>query len=215
MADNIRPRTMYGMFGGTAMGVDPGLAHLGLAIVSETPEGHLRIVHTDCISTEKDSKTAGLRVSDDDTRRLVTLHKGVLEALFNYKPTLVGLETYVPLAGKGGNGAFKVATVYGLVHGLATSANRPVYAATPQDIRLAFLGKRTGTKTEVEAALHKHCAGIDKALAAYPKSLREHVVDAIAHAILALDRTRVARRMAQKRGKRITVAHEADLEQRA
>lgn len=199
---------MFGMYGGTALGVDPGLAHCGLAVVSETNEGNLRILHCDVINTTKDSTTAGLKVCDDDTRRLVTIQRAVMAAICEYKPTLVGLETYTPLAGKQGNGAFKVATVYGSVHALATSANRPVYSATPQDVRLAFLGSRSGTKEDVQEALKKHCSGIDKAIEKFNKSLREHVVDAIAHAVLALDKTRLERRLAQKRGKRITVTHE-------
>lgn len=210
MAGSVRPRTMFGMYGGTALGVDPGLAHCGVAIVSETAEGHFRILHTACIVTTKDTKTAGLRISDDDTRRMVAIHRVVVDIICTFKPTLVGLETYVPLAGKGGQGAFKVGQVYGMIHGLATSANRPVYAATPQDVRMAFLRKRSGTKSDVYDAVKKNCTGLDKALEEHVPSKREHVVDAIAHAILVLDKTRVARRMAQKRNKRITVAHQEE-----
>lgn len=202
---------MRGMYGGLAMGVDPGLANCGFALVAENADGKLKVVHTHLVTTHRQtSPDPTARIADDDTRRMVLIQRAMVALLGEYKPALVGIETYVPIAGKGGNGAYKVGAVYGAVHALATSANRPVYAATPQDIRRALLGTATGTKKDIERAVAQVCTGVAQALDAQKKADREHVADAIAHAVYALDRTRVMRRMAQHMRKRITVAHEIE-----
>ncbi len=202
---------MRGMYGSLCLGVDPGLANCGFALVAETAEGNLKIVHTHLVTTHRElSDDPTARISDDDTRRMVLIQRAMVGLLGEYKPALIGIETYVPIAGKGGNGAYKVGAVYGAVHALATSANRPVYAATPQDIRRALLGSPSGTKKDIERAIGMVCTGVTQALEKHKKSDREHVADAIAHAVYALDRTRVTRRMAQQLRKRITIAHEVD-----
>ena len=43
------------------------------------------------------------------------------------------------------------------------------------------------------------CHGVTDALSEHAKSLREHMADAIAHAVLVLDHTRAMRRLAQQR----------------
>lgn len=194
----VTPTPVQGRHGSLCLGVDPGLAHCGLALVAETQDGTLKVAHTELVTTFKGgSDDPGARISDDDTRRMILIQKAVVALIGTYRPTMVGIETYTPLAGKQANGAFKVATIYGLVHGLATSANRPVYAATPQDIRRGLLGTVTGTKKDIERAVLRVCPDAACALDRHKKADREHIADAIAHAIFALDRTRAARRIAQ------------------
>ena len=182
----------------SALGVDPGLAHTGLAIVTETDRGVFHIVHLGCVKTTK-GQDRDVRIVDDDGRRLVEIHKAVTRVIADHAPGMVGIETYAPRTGLQGNGAHKVVAVYGLVAGLALSANRPVFGATPQDIRRTLLGKSGGTKQAVAGAVHVLCPGMAAALAKRPKAEHEHIIDAVAHAIHALESTRAARRIAFRR----------------
>lgn len=195
MSVHLRPRGYGGLHTTVALGVDPGLAHSGFAVVVEASDGTMKVAHTEVAATERGDIAAGLRVSDDDNRRLTEIHHVVVRLLCELNPTVVGIETYVPLVNKGGNGAFKVAIVYGLVQGLAISANRPVYGFTPQDIRRSLLGTQTGTKQDVQVGLRRVITGVDEALERHPRGQREHVADAMGHAYLALEHSRMNRRV--------------------
>lgn len=197
MALDVRPRSRRNTQVTRCLGVDPGLANCGFAVVQEGLDGKMKVVHTEVVLTERGDD--GERVCQDDMRRLTYIQRAVVRLLHDHNPNMLGVETYVPLAGKGANGAFKVAQVYGLVVGLAVSANRPVYGYAPQDLRRAFLGGSKGSKDAVQMAIGQVCVGVDAAVESFPKTHREHVADAIAHAILALDNTRATRRLAQAR----------------
>lgn len=197
MALDVRPRAQRNTQVTRCLGVDPGLASCGFAVVAEGLDGNMRVVHTEVVLTEKSSETG--RVADDDLRRLLYIQRAVVRLLHEHNPNILGVETYTPLAGKGANGSFKVCQVYGLVVGLAASANRPVYGATPQDIRRAFIGGPKGSKNDVQMALTRVCSGVTAAVESFPKSHQEHVADAIAHAVLALDNTRTTRRIVRAR----------------
>jgi len=95
----------------------------------------------------------------------------------------------------GGN-AWKVANVAQSIVCLGwTNGYRPMLFRA-DDLKRYFLGRNKGTKDDVEKALYEHVEGLSKAIERFPETKREHVADAVGHAVLALNELEEMRRMA-------------------
>lgn len=174
----------------TAMGIDPGFAHLGLAVVTrQKPGDPLRLVTLEVVETSKAPKKAmrDLRVAADDQRRLRHFWNRLESVIAAYLPQAIGVESYAPWPGQMGGNAWKVALAYqlsvcvGWAHGVLPMTFRP------DDLKRRLLGKNAGTKGEVEQGLCAEVTGLRDALDALPKTKREHAADAVGHALLAIE----------------------------
>lgn len=170
-----------------AMGVDPGLAKLGVAVIEAGPGLPIRCLAAEGIVTKKATKKElrHMRVTADTARR-VALIFGKLRDLWRlYEPRVLGFEPYVPFPGRGASGS-KVAEVVGVVEGLGLSFDVGVYPFLPADIKVEFCGKRGATKADLQVAMCSRVGGLAEALDRIPEKLQEHAADAAGHAYLAL-----------------------------
>jgi Holliday junction resolvasome RuvABC endonuclease subunit len=177
--------------GDTALGVDPGMANTGLSVVRRTLQGGYVIEQTALVQSTPGKKA--VRKADDDFRRLELIHKALQELIGRWSPQVIAIETYTPLMGMQGGSAWKTSMVYGMVMGVAISNSRRVVSQTPKDIKAAFtLGKAKG-KGDVQAMLLRLVPGLQEHLGKVCAGKREHMADATAHAMLALDRLKAGK----------------------
>lgn len=162
------------------LGVDPGLANLGLGVVRElglTPS----FVWAELVRTSSDEPTPG---------RLLRLHEAVRGAVELHRPDVVAIESqfFHQQAGT----AFKVGEAVGAVLLACAMARLPVFEYGPMEVKEALVGTGGATKEQVifmvRAAL---------ALPAGPRS--SHAADALALALTHLASRRVRERAGQLR----------------
>ena len=66
-----------------AIGIDPGLANTGYAIVTRNRRGQFRILESGCITTDKHTETP---------KRLLEIYTGITELLHHHTPDLLSVE---------------------------------------------------------------------------------------------------------------------------
>jgi crossover junction endodeoxyribonuclease RuvC len=128
------------MFDGRVLGVDPGTAAVGLAVVAaERPPV---IVWADTLRTP-----AGLA----QETRLRRLHQGVRQAIAEHRPSVMALERL--LWGRNTESAMGVARASGVVMLAAAEAGIPVEEFAPLEVKMAVTGIGNATKDAVRRAL--------------------------------------------------------------
>jgi Holliday junction resolvasome RuvABC endonuclease subunit len=173
----------------TVIGVDPGLAAMGLAVV--TQDGRLSppvlqrlAVH----QTRKESRKGrrDLRVSADDAHRMRELYDVLAEELEAWDPVnAVAYEVYTPFRAQGGS-AWKVARVEGIVVSTAWARKVMVLPYLPFDLKTRIGKDRSASKEDIEGRVRKLVHGASAKIDALPKTLREHGADAIGYAAIGL-----------------------------
>lgn len=168
-----------------ALGCDPGMRHTGLSVVRRMYNGTYAVEALSLVESKPDKSQE--TISLDDARRMKSIHQAMTQLVAKWCPNVVAIETYSPLVGKQGGSAWKTSMVYGMIYGLALSANRPVQATRPQDIKQAFSLKSDRSKQAVQDWLVRMVPNLGPMLETVCAGKREHLSDATAHAILALD----------------------------
>lgn len=164
------------------VGIDPGLANLGVALFLFHPdEGYaLQSVHLIC--TKKETKKRGLRQKSDDTRRLGEVVTQFREIVEPWEPHVYSFEE-VPAIRNSAN-VRKVALSWGACFAIANE--RPgtlVLEYGPQDLKIAVTGSPTASKALMISTLSKRYPAL--AESTIPPSKKEHVADAVAAALKA------------------------------
>jgi Holliday junction resolvasome RuvABC endonuclease subunit len=168
------------------MGVDPGLASLGWAVL----DGHA-LVACDVAKTSKQKPSlVQVRVSLDDSRRVQEICDSVLAVIDAYAVTAVAVEAFTIIPGKMAGGAMKTATVYGALCALAYVRGIAWMPLVPTDLKRVLCGRLSASKTEVQAAVEGRVLGAAEAVQALGKGKREHAADAIAAAIVGQEELR-------------------------
>lgn len=184
----VQPRPWVASKTWVVMGVDPGVANTGVAILGKT-EGsapichHLAIIQTKPAS-KKDKR--GLRVSADDSRRMRDIWNGLAEIAVAHSPQALAYEVYSPYRAQGGN-AWKAARIEGAVQMFGLERGMLVLPFLAQDLKRAFCAKLSASKENVEDALTLKVERLGEQLQQFPKTKREHIADAVGHAYLAFD----------------------------
>lgn len=172
------------------MGVDPGLAKIGVAVIQQTMGQSVRLVRLDLLQTKKATKKElrHTRMVSDDQRRLRELFDGLnsIRTELNRAPVALGVEAWTPFPGKMGGNAWKTALGYQTVVVFGWSQGWNVMPFHSGDLKRCFLGKQGGTKDEVAQAMFQKVEGLEEAVQKLAKGHREHVTDAAGHAYLAL-----------------------------
>ncbi|RYF12706.1 MAG: hypothetical protein EOO40_00565 [Deltaproteobacteria bacterium] len=178
-----------------ALGCDPGMAHTGLSVVRRLSDGRNATEALVLVESKPDS--AQETIGADDARRMKAIHQAITQLVARWCPDVIAIESYAPIMGKQGGSAWKTSMVYGMIYGLALSANRPVTQNRPQDIKRAFAMAHDRSKLAVQTALCGIVPNLDVMLQGVCAGKREHLADATAHAMLALDS--LAQEKAKKR----------------
>lgn len=170
------------------LGVDPGLASMGLAAV-ELPSW--RCVALDATTTKKSHKKRGVRQSDDDMRRLRELVDWTIGFLVDVgeahsNPMVMCVE--LPAGSKGARAAAALAMGKGLVATLAAMLDLPIAQCMPVDLKKAVCGNGKASKADVQRMLVTRFGnGVGALLDRMPDKHREHAADALGTIVACKD----------------------------
>jgi Holliday junction resolvasome RuvABC endonuclease subunit len=154
------------------LGIDPGFASIGYAIVQIEPE---KLIDLGVIRTEKSGKKRGVLASDDNLRRAREIHKALLRKILGLRVVAICAESMsFP---RNASAAAKVAISWGVLASIAEQLAIPIVQASPQEIKRKLCGRKDASKADIEAAVRKlYKSPVEPNV---PRSLREHAWDAL------------------------------------
>lgn len=175
------------------IGVDPGFASIGYAVVRIEPEFEV-VEALGVIRTEKSDAKRNVMASDDNLRRAREIYEAV-RGILTPSPFAICAETMSFPRNSGA--AAKVAMCWGVIASLSAEKGIPVVQASPQEIKKVLCGARGASKEEVQEAVLKRYPEnvVLRELTGIIPSQREHAFDAVAAVVACLksDVMRVAR----------------------
>ena len=164
------------------LGVDPGLANMGLALMLYQPGIGVELEELKLIETKKEDKKRKLRAKADDLRRLEIIRIEFSLIVRTWAPDVVAFEEVPNIPNS--TLVRKIALAWGTCWALATDRAGVVSFEYPiTDLKVAVTGKRTASKQEMVETLSQRYVGLQDAEIAASK--KEHVADAMAAALLA------------------------------
>lgn len=164
------------------IGVDPGLANMGVALFLFHPDEGYALDSVVLIETKKDSKKRGLRQKSDDVRRLQKVIAQFREIVIDWKPDVCAFEDVPTL--RNSMAVRKVAMSWGACFAVANE--RPgtmLLEYGPQDLKVVVTGSKSSSKAEIIETLSKRFPALAESTIAPSK--KEHVADAVAAALKA------------------------------
>lgn len=148
------------------LAIDPGYDRLGIAVIEGDPS-RPTLVWSDCVTPDKGQRA----------RRLARVSSAVTEAIKDYAPDALALETL--FFGVNKKTALGVAEARGAVLAAAGGAFLPVIECSPQQVKLAVTGYGNADKRAIAKMIPQ--------LVTLPKKKRlDDELDAIAVGIAAL-----------------------------
>ncbi len=120
------------------LGVDPGLARTGVAVVDGEP-GALRLVHSSCLDTAADA---------DDPERLYRLWGLITDVVAEYRPTLAAVERLFFSTNR--TTAMRVSEARGVLLCALAAAGVRVAEYTPNEVKEAVAGYGAARKPQVQ-----------------------------------------------------------------
>jgi crossover junction endodeoxyribonuclease RuvC len=132
------------MFERLVVGIDPGTAATGLAVVGERRGSSPRVVAAETIRT---------RAGSPEPHRLRALHLAVTEALRTHRPSAVAVERL--MWGRNTGSAMGVARATGVILLAAAEQEIPVHEYAPLEVKMAVTGNGTARKEDVRRMLDR------------------------------------------------------------
>jgi crossover junction endodeoxyribonuclease RuvC len=169
------------------MGVDPGLAHLGYALVELNSSTHSVIREggkplIGLIETSMSDKKRGVKVSDDNTRRAREVYAPLLRVIQKNQVKVICAEAMsFP---RSSSASHKMGISWGIIVALSCQFALPITQATPTEIKKAVCGSGKASKQDVQDALSTR---YDIPLTMFTKTQREHPFDALGAVEACLD----------------------------
>jgi crossover junction endodeoxyribonuclease RuvC len=167
------PRLHEQMFDTCVLGIDPGVARLGLAVVARRDRKPV-IVWTGTVMTSRETPEAV---------RLLTISRAVRDAIDEHRPVSVALERVAWNVNKAS--AMAVARATGVVMAAAAEAGLPVEEYGSLEVKNAITGSGGADKAQIHTALVRV-----HGLADVPT--QPDAADAVAIAVTHLVRSRFA-----------------------
>lgn len=155
------------------LGVDPGVAATGLAVLERSTNKQTRLLWSETVRTSARSPEAD---------RLLALHRAVAGAIAQHAPEAVAVERV--LWGRNVGSAMTVARASGVALLAAGQAGIEVVEYAPLEVKMAVTGSGNAAKDQVRHALER-LHGIEE-LPTQPDA-----ADAVAVAMCHLNRARV------------------------
>lgn len=121
----------------TVIGIDPGLASAGLAVVRRE-RGKYRALYVDCVKTKPDTPFP---------ERLAALHMATKRALARFKPAELAMERL--FFAKNAKTAIAVGQAQGAMLMAAAGLEIPVHLYTPLEVKIAVTGDGSADKETV------------------------------------------------------------------
>jgi crossover junction endodeoxyribonuclease RuvC len=126
------------------VGVDPGMAATGLAVVAGGPRGQAEIVSATTVRTRADA-------AEGD--RLQEVYRALRDALEAVRPEAVAVERL--MWGRNVGSAMGVARATGVMLLAAAEAGVPVREYAPLEVKMAVAGSGSAGKPQVRQALRR------------------------------------------------------------
>lgn len=152
--------------GARVLAVDPGYDRLGIAVLEGNPS-FPTLIMSQCVEPPP----------GPGETRLALVSRAVSDAITEYRPTVLGLETLFFSINK--KTALKVAEARGAVLAVAGLASLPVFECSPQEVKIAVTGHGAASKAAVASF-------VAKLVSLPPKKRRDDEIDAIAIGIATL-----------------------------
>lgn len=114
------------------LGLDPGLATFGLAVI-DVENAQPRVIHTETFMSKKSDKKQRMLQSDDRLRRLRDLIRWLDDSIQRLNPRVVAAESFSPP--RNASAASAVAMAWGAMTTLVEQARLPFVHAGPQEWR--------------------------------------------------------------------------------
>ena len=131
------------MFDTCVLGIDPGVARLGLAVIAATGR-RPSLLWASTVTTP---------AHDDEAKRLATVAAATREAIETHRPTCVALERVA--FNRNQVSALTVARATGAVMVVAAEACLPVEEYSPTEVKSAVTGMGNADKGQVRSALER------------------------------------------------------------
>jgi crossover junction endodeoxyribonuclease RuvC len=163
------------MFDGLVLGVDPGTAAVGLAVVGRSQNGRGSVAWASTLRTPAGQAAAS---------RLRRLYQGVREAIAEHGPSVMAIERL--MWGRNTQSAMEVARASGAIVLAAAEAGIPVEEYAPLEVKMAITGVGNASKEQVRRAL-----GLILGPAEVPPD--PDAADAVAVALCHLQQSRLRR----------------------
>jgi crossover junction endodeoxyribonuclease RuvC len=130
------------VFERVVIGIDPGVAATGLAVVALGRGSHPKVTHAETLRTQAGAPEAS---------RLRTVHGAVVDLLSAHPAEAVALERL--LWGRNVGSAMSVARASGAVLVAAAGAGVPVHEYAPLEVKMAVTGDGGARKQDLRRAL--------------------------------------------------------------
>ena len=157
------------------LGIDPGFASCGVAVVSMDAAGRLVVLQHGVVETEKAGKAARVLVSADNVKRGRAICEVILSLARDYECRAICAEAMCFT--RSASVSQKMGITWGVVIATATALDIPLLQETPKEIKRIVAGKTNASKAEVQ--MHVNKAGHLIETTDEDKQ-REHVFDALA-----------------------------------
>jgi crossover junction endodeoxyribonuclease RuvC len=130
------------VFERVVIGVDPGVAATGLAVVALGSGSRPSVVRAETVRTPAGAAEAG---------RLRSIHRAVSDFLYGHRPEAVALERL--MWGRNVGSAMSVARASGVAMLAASEAGVPVHEYAPLEVKMAVTGDGGARKQDLRRAL--------------------------------------------------------------
>lgn len=167
------------MFDRVVIGVDPGVAATGVAVVAGGPGGAAGVVSAGTVRTHPGSPEAD---------RLRSVYRAVVSAVRDHRPEAVAVERL--MWGRNVGSAMGVARASGVILLAAAEAGVAVFEYAPLEVKMAVTGNGAAGKREVRTALERLHGVAD-----LPREA--DAADAVAVAVCHLGQSRALREAAR------------------
>jgi Holliday junction resolvasome RuvABC endonuclease subunit len=166
------------------LGVDPGFASTGIALVRLLPDGEEAVL-LDVLRTSKDDAKRRTLAADDNLRRTRELARAFARLVVEHGVRAICAESMSHPRNASNSG--KMSLCWGALAAVAEAHGLPLVQASPQAIKLAVAGAKTASKDDLEFALLQRFGNATEALFTGPDGQREHAFDALAALVACLD----------------------------
>lgn len=177
------------------LGLDPGFAALGIALVRLLPDGE-EVLALKVVRTEKSNKKTNVLAASDNFRRTREIARE-LELVIKGHPVRLMAAEYMSFP-RNASTAAKMALCWGVIGTLSELSGIGCEQCSPQRLKQVVAGNKQATKEDVQMALAKRYGNHIMDLYEGPAGLLEHPMDALGAVVTCLDSEtfRLARQMA-------------------
>jgi Holliday junction resolvasome RuvABC endonuclease subunit len=154
-----------------ALGIDGGLAHMGLAVADVRSSG-IRIRWSGVIETERNGTATA---ADDNVRRAQEVATQLARVIVEHDPQVIYAEAMSHP--RDARAAAMLSMSWGVVAAVALRFGIPIAAAGPMPLKAALTGNKVAKKDEMIAAVRAQYPEVE-----WPRrsDLHEHQADAVA-----------------------------------